>query len=212
MKKNFLTILISSLFLSSFGQLDADCFKEVKKQYFEETERLALGKKFVPDLDTANKNLTEADWDSILAIKNRALKRLTNCRFPTSYLRTSENKEINTSKIKSDFTLVNFNYFYCDACIQQLEDYAQIKKEMKDKVTILIFFPEDLKDIQSIVNKYKSLFEFIPGMRKYIDENNLGLGTPFNLVLEKHKNVKYATNGANNKSGLLYKELIPYLK
>jgi hypothetical protein len=83
---------------------------------------------------------------------------------------------------------------------------------MKSKVTILVFFPEDLKDIQQIIDKYKSLFEFIPGMRKYIDENNLGLGTPFNLVLDKHKNVKYATTGANDKAGLLYKELIPFLK
>jgi hypothetical protein len=212
MKKNFLTILISSLFLSTFGQFDADCFKEVKKQYFIEIERLDLSKKFVPNLDSLNKNITDADSDSLNVVKNRTLKRLTNCKFPTSYLRTSENKEINTSKIKSDFTLVNFNYFYCDACIQQLEEFAQIKKEMKDKVTILIFFPEDLKDIQQIVDKYKSLFEFFPGMRKYIDENNLGLGTPFNLVLDKQKNVKYATSGANNTSGLLYQKLIPYLK
>ncbi len=212
MKKSILTILTFLFCLAAFGQIGDECFVEIKKQRKEEMERLQLGKKWVPNLDSLNKNITTTDWDSLSTIEKRTLMRVTNCNYPTSYLRTSENKEINTNKIKTKFTLINFNYLYCDRCIQQLDDFLQIKKEMKDQVTVLVFFPENQKDIQHIIDKYKTYFEFIPDKKKYIEDYNLGLGTPFNLVLDKNKKVKYATNGANDKSGLLYKELIPYLK
>lgn len=212
MKKSISIILISFFVLSSFGQLDSDCFFDVKKKHIAEIERLDLGKKWTQNLDTLNKDLTPADWDSIAAVGKRTLINITNCKFPILFLRTSENKEINTNAIKSEFILVNFNYYYCDPCLKQLEDLSQIKNEMKNKVTVLVFFPEAQKDVQQIIDKYKSLLDFFPDMRKFIEEHNLGLGTPLNLILDKNKKVIYATTGANHNLGLLYKELIPYLK
>ncbi|MBL7912976.1 MAG: hypothetical protein JNJ41_18075 [Bacteroidia bacterium] len=198
------------MYLSSFGQLDADCFVKVKKQHAEETKSIDFGD--YSNIDSLNKYNEESRFDSLEAITDRTLKRVTKCKYPISYLRTSENKKIITNQIRSKFTLINFNYFFCDACIQQLDDYVTIKKELKDMVTILVFFPEKQKDIQLIIDKYRTFMEFIPDKKKYIEDYNLGVGTPLNLVLDKHQNVKYASCGANQKSGLLYIELIPHLK
>lgn len=209
-KLKFLIILMSFLHLFSFGQLDADCFIEIKKRHLEETKSLDLGR--YPNLDSLNKYSKESDFDTLNTITKRALKRVTNCKYPISFLQTSENKKIVTNQIRSNFTLINFNYLFCDACIQQLDDYVSIKKELKDQVTVLVFFPDKQKDIQHIIDKYRSFMEFIPDMKKYIEDYNLGVGTPLNLVLDKQQNIQYATCGANQKSGLLYIELIPYLK
>ncbi len=190
------------LFSKTFGQTNVDCFDKMKKLRLEEIKSLG---------DPTPKSEIAYN-QSVIEINQKALNGLMYCKFPTTSLRTSLDKDINTSDINSEFVIINFNYHPFKASVQQLEDLAKIKAELKDKVTILVFFPQELKDIQQITEKYKSDFEFIPDAKKFIDDHNLDLGPPFNIILDKYKVVTYATYGVETVKGRLYAELVPYLK
>jgi hypothetical protein len=186
------------------------CFSEAKSHRIISLKRFGLEKRFTPNLDSVTKNVTASDIDSILKVNKTTGEMLVGCEYPDSKLQTDDGREFFIYDIKSEFTIINFNNVYCQACLKHLDDLAKIKKEKK--ATVLVFFPHSKSDVQFFTAKYKGILEIILSSWDYIDTYDLGINASRIFVLDKNKVIKYVTAGAPDEEGALHKMLAGYLK
>jgi hypothetical protein len=90
-----------------------------------------------------------------------ALAKIIGCRFPYAPFQTTTGKELTYDKIKSDYIVINFNYLYCDRCINQLDSLVKIKKSSTKTITIVSFFACDKNDIKHLTDKFKDDVLFV---------------------------------------------------
>jgi hypothetical protein len=179
MTKNLYIILLTTSFLSSFGQLTNDCFDNANYQRnmdLKESPPINIG-------DSANHIVKSTD---------NALIKIIGCSFPYAPFQTTEGKELTYDKIKSNFIIINFNYIFCDWCINQLDSLVKIKKASKKTITIVSFFACDKSDIKHLTDKFKNDVLFVVNADSYTKNYDLGSGRPLNYILDKVKIIIYA--------------------
>ena len=193
--KNIITILLTINSLSFFGQIQSDCFNELKleaDEFFASMEKASVG--------VTTENLTSAT-------ENRQ-ERLIGCGYPSSQILTFDTLEINPAKFSTDYVIINFNRNNCDICTSELDWFIKLKKQTKTTVTIVVFFKEKTDEVSIIINKYKKEIYFVTDAKEYIKNHSLGAGKPLNYILDKNKKILYAKSG----TGQTYEGLIAVLK
>ena len=181
--------------LSFFGQIQSDCFNELKletDEFFASMEKATVG--------LSIENLTSAS-------ANR-LERTIGCGYPSSQVSTFDSLEINPTKFSTDYVIINFNKNNCDICASELDWFVKLKKETKKTITVVVFFKDKTKDIIETINKYKNDIYFVTESQEYIKNHSLGAGKPLNYILDTNKNILYAKTG----TGQTYEGLKEVLK
>jgi len=193
--KNIITILLTINSLSFFGQVQSDCFNNLKleaDEFFASMEKATVGLT-IENLKSTTDNMQE---------------RLIGCDYPFSQIVTFDSLEINPIKFNTDYVIINFNRNKCDICTGELDWFIKLKKQTKKTITVVVFFKDKTNDIIEIINKYKSDIYFVTDAQEYIKNHSLGAGKPLNYVLDKNKKILYAKSG----TGQTYEGLIEVLK
>jgi len=188
----FLCIIISQ---SSFAQIYTDCFQKLKFEtsiYLEGLTNVAVG-------DTV---------DNIIEAMESRQKRVIGCAYPYSPVSTYDKKEINLVKFNTDYVIINFNKYYCDVCLNELEIFVKLKKDSSKSITTVVFLEETTKDVEMVIDKYKSEMYFVTNAANYIENHNLGAGKPLIYILDKNKNIIYAKSG----TGKTFEEINAVIK
>ncbi|MBX3164123.1 MAG: hypothetical protein KF900_06545 [Bacteroidetes bacterium] len=133
-----------------------------------------------------------------------AWAKVIGCRFPYAPFQTTNGKELTYDKIKSDFIIINFNYLFCDRCINQLDSLVKIKETSKKTITIVSFFACDKNDIKHLTDKFKDDVYFVSNADSYINNYALDSGQPLNYILDKVKTIIYVNRSVSQT-------LTPYL-
>ncbi|MES2516290.1 MAG: redoxin domain-containing protein [Bacteroidota bacterium] len=193
--KNIITILLAIHSLSFFGQIQYDCFNELKLEADE----------FFAGMEKATVGLTA---ENLLNASESRQERLIGCDYPSSQILTFDTLEINPTKFSTDYVIINFNRNNCDICTSELDWFVKLKKQTKKTVTIVIFFKEKTDEVSAIINKYKNELYFVTDAKEYIKSHSLGAGKPLNYILDKNKKILYAKSG----TGQTYEGLIEVLK
>jgi hypothetical protein len=209
--KNHFVIISCFITCLLFGQAEADCFTNSGKLRNLDLKRLQFGKKFILDLDSMNKRMSPADWDSLEAVDKRTVERVIGCKYPDTTFTTVSGKQIHIDHTNTKYVILDFNDLYCDPCLNQLVDLERIKNELKEEVIIISLFMQDKGELQFITNKYKDVIEFIPDARKYLEGHNLGQGHPVEFVLDKNKLILDVSKGGSRENGKLYERLIKFM-
>jgi hypothetical protein len=137
--------------------------------------------------------------DHIIRSVETALAKIIGCRFPYAPFQTTTGKELTYDKIKSDYIVINFNYLYCDRCINQLDSLVKIKKSSTKTITIVSFFACDKNDIKHLTDKFKDDVLFVSNADSYTKNYDLGSGRPLNYILDKGKIIIYADRDISQK-------------
>ena len=193
--KNIITILLTINSLSFFGQIQSDCFNELKLETDE----------FFASMEKATVGLTV---DNLLSASKDRLERSIGCSYPSSQNSTFDTLEINPTRFSTDYVIINFNRNNCDICTSELDWFVKLKQQTKITVTIVVFFKEKTEEVSTIINKYKKDIYFVTDAKEYIKNHSLGAGKPLNYVLDKNKKILYAKSG----TGQTYEGLIEVLK
>ncbi len=193
--KNIITILLTINSLSFFGQIQSDCFNELKLETDE----------FFASMEKATVGLTV---ENLLSASEGRLQRSIGCRYPSSQISTFDSLEINPTKFNTDYVIINFNRNNCEICISELDWFVKLKKQTTKTITVVVFFKDKTNDIIEIINKYKNDIYFITDSQEYIKNHSFGAGKPLNYILDANKNILYAKNG----TGQTYEALIEVLK
>ena len=175
----YCTTLFILFFNLSNGQISNDCFSDAN---YQRNMDLKEGK----DLKVGD------NADQIVNSVETALAKIIGCKFPYSPFRTTTDKELTFDKIKTDFIIINFNYLFCDHCINQLDSLVKIKKESKKTLTIVSFFACSKKDIKHLIEKFKNEVVFVTDSENYTKNYDFGAGQPLNYILDKNKKIIYA--------------------
>lgn len=133
--------------------------------------------------------------ENIIEAMESRQKRLIGCGYPYSPVSTFDKKEINLTKFNTDYVIINFNKYYCDICVEELDWFLKIKRESKKTITVVVFFKESTKEVIELINKYKKEIYFVTDAEDYITNHSLGAGKPLNYILDHNKNVLYAKSG-----------------
>jgi hypothetical protein len=193
--KNIITILLTINSLSFFGQIQSDCFNELKLETDE----------FFASMEKATVGLTV---DNLLSASKDRLERSIGCSYPSSQNSTFDTLEINPTRFSTDYVIINFNRNNCEICASELDWFVKLKQQTKITVTIVVFFKEKTDEVSTIINKYKKDIYFVTDAKEYIKNHSLGAGKPLNYVLDKNKKILYAKSG----TGQTYEGLIEVLK
>jgi hypothetical protein len=182
------TLIIIILFfdLCSYSQGTSDCFEEanlIRKEYLENAPQLKIG-------DNAEHLLNNVD---------NARQKVVGCKFPYAPFRSTDGRELEYSKIKSDFIYINFNYLFSDYCLGQLDSLVAFKKRSKDKISIVSFFSHSTKEIQYQIDKFHEDVIFVSDAEYYTSKFDLKAGRPTNYVLDKNKIIIYAGGAIPNE-------------
>ncbi len=181
--------------LSFFGQIQSDCFNELKLETDE----------FFASMEKATVGLTV---DNLLSASKDRLERSIGCSYPSSQNSTFDTLEINPTRFSTDYVIINFNRNNCEICASELDWFVKLKQQTKITVTIVVFFKEKTDEVSTIINKYKKDIYFVTDAKEYIKNHSLGAGKPLNYVLDKNKKILYAKSG----TGQTYEGLIEVLK
>ncbi|MBK6985868.1 MAG: hypothetical protein IPH32_14450 [Bacteroidetes bacterium] len=180
--KKIVVLFFTILFQSSFAQIYTDCFQKLK---FETSVFLA-GLTNVAVGDTV---------DNIIEAMESRQKRAIGCAYPYSPVSTYDKKEINLVKFNTDYVIINFNKYYCDACLVELDYFVKLKKDKTKSLTVVVFLEEVTKEVEMVIDKYKSDIYFVTNAADYIKNHSLGAGKPLIYILDKNKNIIYAKSG-----------------
>ena len=180
--KYSITFFFVTLYQFTFSQIYTDCFNKLKFEatvYLEGLSNVAVG-------DTV---------DNIIQAMESRQKRVIGCPYPYSPVSTYDKKEINPVKFNADYVIINFNKYYCDVCLNELDYFVKLKKEKGKSIEVVVFLEETTADVARVIEKYKSDMYFVTNAGNYIENHNLGAGKPLLYILDKNKNIIYAKSG-----------------
>jgi cytochrome oxidase Cu insertion factor (SCO1/SenC/PrrC family) len=179
-----LVLIFGSLFIAavSNAQFSSGCFDEVKEQIDK-------------DLKENEAKWQRNDTTREVYFSTSRINMLLGCKFPYSPLASYDKKEINPVNLKAEFTIINFNYTYCQVCLLQLDKLVAFKKASKKDIKIIALFREDVSDLKEVIEKYSADIFIAANAAKWIDAHCLGMGYPLNYILDKNKIIKYAVSG-----------------
>lgn len=192
--------------LNLLAQTNSPCFVYIKARHDADMATVFRDSvKFGDTTEIATEN-------KLFYILQETKKEIVGCKYPCLALTSINGKVINVDKIKTDYTIINFNYRYDGNSLQQIDELDSLKKELKNRITIICLSSNSKEEIQAATNKYDNNIEFVTETNKYMKQYNLGLGTPTTFVLDKTKTVKFVTSGIYQANETLYTNLKEHLK
>lgn len=124
-------------------------------------------------------------FDSQIKLNNS----LSGVQYPNMELPVFNYDTLYLYSLKSDITILNFNYYYCDNCIDKLNEFVEFKKRSTQKVTIIAVFQDGIDDVKTLLSKYGNDIFFIADYKKNLEYYMLNNGTPLTYILNKDKNI-----------------------
>ena len=138
-------------------------------------------------------SITNNYFDSNKKITNN----LKGVQYPNLYLPCINSDSVYLYSIVADETILNFNYFYCDYCVNQLSDFIFYKKKSKQNIVIISVFESSFSDIETLIPKYDKNILFISDFKNKLEYFTLNSGTPCTYILDKNKNILQILNFDN---------------
>lgn len=135
--------------------------------------------------------------NSYFDAKKKITDNLKGVQYPNVYLPSINNDSTYLYSIIADEVILNFNYFSCDYCINQLNDFITYKKKFNKKIVIISVFEGSLADIKTLIPKYDNTISFISDFNNKPEYYTLNSGTPSTYILDKNKNILQILNFDN---------------
>jgi hypothetical protein len=145
--------------------------------------------------DNYNKTLQYINQPTDTNITNYTTKRheLSNkvigCQYPNILLEFTNADTNYLYSIESDIVILNFNYYYCDWCKDQLQELVDYKHKSKQTVKIISVFKENKSDIIDLIERFKNEIEIVANFPKNVDYYTLLSGEPTTFILDKNKHI-----------------------
>ena len=159
---------------------------------------------FISKLSIAQYNCYDSNYNKTLEYINQPMdtnittytkKRLElsseviNCQYPNILLECFNADTSYLYSIESDIVILNFNYYYCDWCKDQLQGFADYKSKTKQTVKIISVFKENKSDIIDLSERFKNEIEIVANFPKDVDYYTLLSGKPTTFILDKNKRI-----------------------
>jgi hypothetical protein len=179
------------VFLEDALRKDSVALKEFSKAYKVDENKKKKKKRI--------EHISSSDLEHLeIAVKiynENLLKKIISIPFSNDSFQTVDGKTIETGATESEFTILNFNYYFCDVCKMQLAEMVKLKKGSKRSISIISFFATNKSDIQDLIDQYKNDIEFVSDASAYINPYEVKKGVPLTYILQKEKIVylKYTT-------------------
>ena len=199
MKNYRLKIVIALCLLcgAAFGQ---GCFMEKKQEH---------DMKFsLPTLEVGDSIAA----DQTLALIRQFAADFVGCMYPTFYYTNSNGKAQNLSQIKTDITLVNFNYVYDDEALKQLNELDSLKKVFGNKISIVSVFDNKYQnELKPLTDKHSQYINIVSVTENAFNTYNAGIGFPETFVLDGNKIILHISHGTSEVNSF-YNEILNYVK
>jgi thiol-disulfide isomerase/thioredoxin len=223
-KINFLTILSSLVFASSFGQtkyiqstdgkvIDTLTYASLKQEQIEKikavfpTKKVVLRDNFKEIKQTKDSVIYSYKWDIKVTDEKSSSDdeksfdpdKYLDKLFKLPSLKSIDNKTITLESLVGKPTLINFWFTTCAPCIEEMPVLNKIRRQLKDSVNfVAITYEPTIKTIE-FLKKHKFDFIQISNAKEFTDSMNMH-AFPVNIFVDKNGIVRKVENG------------IPYIK
>jgi peroxiredoxin len=156
------------------------------------------------------RKMTNAEMDALSdeqeeeQLKNEeAMDLMMNQTAPLFSAKDVTGNEVNLGKLKGKVVALNFWFINCHACVQEMPELNQIKKEFQGKdVEFIGLTFDDLPKTQQFLQKTTYDYRIIPNAKHLFNMFNIS-PCPVNLVIDKQGTIVFSELGyesQNNKS------------
>ena len=148
-------------------------------------------------------NCFENCWENLdnsdTAIPERNYKiisQLVGCKVPNFSVKSIDDQEFNTQKLKGKILVISFWFTTCAPCVAEMPALNRLVKEYSHKNVVFLAFGRDTKnEISEFLRKHKFQFSHISSDYDLTKKYCVLAGWPMNLVIDKDGILRYIASG-----------------